>query len=45
MLLKGGGKVAKKTKDFYEEATGLDAISKDNSLNYDYLDENKLIEN
>lgn len=44
-VAKRGGKVAKKTKDFYEEATGLDAISKDNSLNYDYLDENKLIEN
>lgn len=43
-VAKRGGSVAKKTKDFYEEVTGLDAISKDNSLNYQYIEENKLIE-
>ena len=35
-VAKRGGKVAKKTKDFYEETTGLKAITKDNSLNYKY---------
>ena len=43
-VAKRGGSVAKKTKDFYEEVTGLDAISKDNSLNYQYTDANRLIE-
>ena len=38
-----GGSVAKKTKDFYEETTGLTAISKSNSLNYQYIDDSKLI--
>ena len=39
-----GGSVAKKTKDFYEETTGLTAISKSNSLNYQYTDDLKLID-
>lgn len=39
-----GGGVAKRTKDFFEEETGSKVISKDNSLNYQYLDDNKLIE-
>ena len=39
-----GGSVAKKTKDFYEETTGLTAISKSNSLNYQYIDDSKLID-
>ena len=39
-----GGGVAKKTKDFFEEETGSKVISKDNSLNYQYLDDDKLIE-
>ena len=42
---KRGGKVAKKTKDFFEEETGSNVISKSNSLNYNYLDESSLIEN
>jgi len=42
---KRGGKVAKKTKDFFEEETGSSVISKSNSLNYNYLDESSLIEN
>ena len=37
-VAKRGGGVAKKTKDFYEEATGLEAISKENSLDYTYED-------
>ena len=44
-VAKRGGSVAKKTKEFYEEVTGLDAISMNNSLNYQYLDDSKLIEN
>ena len=43
-VAKKGGCVARKTKEFYEEVTGLNAISKDNSLNYRYIDEDKLIE-
>lgn len=43
-VAKKGGSVAKKTKEFYEEVTGLNAISKDNALNYQYLDDNQLIE-
>ena len=39
-----GGGVAKRTKDFFEEETCSKVISKDNSLNYQYLDDNKLIE-
>ena len=39
-----GGSIAKKAKEFYESETGLDAITKDNSLNYKYIDEN-LLEN
>ena len=42
---KRGGKVAKKTNDFFEEETGSNVISKSNSLNYNYLDESSLIEN
>ncbi len=33
-----GGNVAKKTREFYEEATGLNAITKNRSLNYSYMD-------
>ena len=43
-VAKRGGGVAKKTKDFFEEETGSKVVSKDNALNYQYLDENKLIE-
>ena len=39
-----GGGVAKKTKEFYEEATRLTAITKENSLNYEYIDEINKIE-
>ena len=43
-VAKRGGGVAKRTKDFFEEETGSKVISKDNSLNYQYLDDDKLIE-
>ena len=43
-VAKRGGGVAKKTKDFFEEETGSKVVTKSNSLNYQYLDENKLIE-
>ena len=42
-VAKRGGGVAKRTKDFFEEETGSKVISKDNSLNYQYLDDDKLI--
>ena len=43
-VAKRGGSVAKKTKEFYEEVTGLKAISMSNELNYKYTDNNQLIE-
>ena len=43
-VVKRGGGGAKRTKDFFEEETGSKVISKDNSLNYQYLDDDKLIE-
>ena len=42
---KRGGKVAKRTKDFFEEETGSRVITNSNSLHYSYLDESSLIEN
>ena len=44
VVAKRGGGVAKRTKDFFEEETGSQIISKDNALNYKYADDNKLIE-
>ena len=43
-VAKRGGGVAKRTKDFFEEETGSKVISDLNSLNYQYIDEDKLIE-
>ena len=40
-----GGRVAKGARDVYEEETKTSAISKENALNYQYKDDNKLIEN
>lgn len=39
-VAKRGGSVAKKTKEFYEETTGLKTITKNNSLNYKYSNSN-----
>lgn len=38
-----GGRVAKGARDLYEKETKKSAISKDNALNYEYIDE-KVIE-
>ena len=43
-VAKRGGIVAKKTKDFYEEVTGLNAITNKNNLDYEYIN-NKRISN
>ena len=43
-IAKRGGSVAKKTKDFFEEETGSKVISKENMLNYKYIDDNKQID-
>jgi len=40
-----GGRVAKGARDLYEEETKISAISKGNTLNYQYVDDNKLILN
>lgn len=44
-VAKRGGGVAKGAKDFYEKETKKSAISKSNSLNYKYIDEQKQIDN
>ena len=43
-VAKRGGGVAKRTKDFFEEETGSKVVSKSNSLNFQYTEDNKLIE-
>ncbi len=44
-VAKRGGGVAKRTKNFFEEETGSKVISKENSLNYEYIDELDRLEN
>ena len=44
-VAKRGGGVAKGAKDLYEKETKKSAISKSNSLNYQYINEPKQIEN
>jgi hypothetical protein len=44
-VAKRGGSVAKGARDLYEKETKKSAISKDNNLDYKYIDENKKIEN
>ena len=39
-----GGKVAKGARDLYEKETKKSAISKNNSLNYQYVEDNKLLD-
>ncbi len=39
-----GGGVARRTKDFFETETGSKVISKENTLNYQYIDNLKLID-
>ena len=44
-IAKRGGKVARGARDLYESETKKSAVSKDNALNYKYIDDNKKIEN
>ena len=44
-VAKLGGQVAKDARDSYEKAAKTSAISKENRLDYQYKDDNKLIEN
>ena len=44
-VAKRGGRVAKGARDLYEEETGKIAVSRENTLNYKYIDEVKKIEN
>ncbi len=44
-VAKRGGKVAKGARDLYEKETKKLAISKDNVLNYKYIDDNNKLEN
>lgn len=45
LVAKKGGKVASVARKSYEKATKKKAISNQNALNYQYIDENKKIEN
>lgn len=40
-VAKRGGGVAKGTRDLYEGETKMSAVSKDNMLSYQYVDEQK----
>lgn len=44
-VAKRGGKVANGARISYEQETKKSAISKDNVLNYQYIEEEKIIEN
>ena len=44
-IAKMGGSAAKAARDNIEENLGKKVVSKDNSLNYKYLEEVKIIEN
>ena len=39
-----GGRIAKNTRDNLEKELGKSVISKENALNYKYIDDEKLIE-
>ncbi len=41
-MAKRGGRIAKNTRDNLEKELGKSVISKENALNYKYLDDNKL---
>ena len=43
-VAKRGGKVAKGARDLYEKETKKSAVSKDNILNYKYIDDNNKLE-
>ena len=44
-VAKRGGKVAKGARELYEEETKKSAVSKDNALNYKYIDDYNKLEN
>ena len=44
-VAKRGGKVAKGTRELYEKETKKSGISKDNALNYKYINDNNKLEN
>ena len=44
-IAKRGGKIAKNTRDNLEQELGRSVLSSNNALNYQYIDENKQIEN
>ena len=44
-VAKRGGKVAKSTRELYEKETKKNAISRDNALDYKYIDYNNKLEN
>ena len=43
-MAKSGGRIAKNTRDNLEKELGKTVISKENALNYKYIDDEKLIE-
>ena len=43
-IAKRGGKIAKNTRDDLEKELGKSVISKDNSLNYKYIEDKNLIQ-
>jgi len=43
-MAKRGGRIAKNTRDNLEKELGKSVISKENALNYKYIDDKKLIE-
>lgn len=43
-MAKRGGRIAKNTRDNLEKELGKSVISKENALNYKYIDGKKLIE-
>ena len=43
-VAKRGGQVSNDARKSYEKQTKKSAISKENALNYKYIDDNKLIE-
>ena len=44
-IAKRGGRIAKSTRDNLERELGKSVISKENALNYKYIDDKKLIDN
>ena len=43
-IARRGGRIAKNTRDNLEKELGKSVISKDNALNYKYVEDEKLIE-